>query len=175
MYLKGTIIQIHLLLFHSCFISRWGYLPLQVRSSWSVLPPRQEHVTSPLAERRQRSWQPPLFTLHRDSSPKWKKTRIRRMKPIKNGVGHIDWKHLKVMKGWLSGHLMGVFRYFCLKTTSTNTWTTQSIFKCESSFFSGKEWKLITILSNQALVSPWVFWMWQTSRDKALSLGEVCD
>lgn len=135
-YFIGTIVHIHMLLFHSCFIIQCGYLPLHVRSSWRVLPPRQEHVTSPLAERRHRSWQPPLFTLHRDSSPKWKKTRVRRTKPIQKW----GWRYrLELSKSdnkkLVDRTFNGVFGYFCLKTTSTNTWTTQSIFKTESNFF----------------------------------------
>ena len=44
--------------------------PLQVKSSCRMRSPRQEQLTCPLGVSRQRSWQPPLFTLHGDSSPR---------------------------------------------------------------------------------------------------------
>lgn len=44
--------------------------PLQVKSSCRTRSPRQEQLTWPLGVSRHRSWQPPLFTRHGDSSPR---------------------------------------------------------------------------------------------------------
>lgn len=44
--------------------------PLQVKSSCRTRSPRHEQLTWPLGVSRHRSWQPPLFTRHGDSSPR---------------------------------------------------------------------------------------------------------